>query len=576
MKIFIDALDKLETVFTVYDENYQILFANQAAKKARPMFFKAIDGGKSIWDATYDCFKNDYPYRSEEKLKLDTDRILRLQRSGEQYEVKGVNGMVYAMTHEKIDENRILGLGIDVSDIKNHQAELEKLASQNFILANTDQLTKLANRRHFTNVLEQGIAFAQDLYPEFHIGLIDLNGFKRINDTYGHAIGDLLLQEVASRFKSTISEGDFLARLGGDEFAVICRGNNRPDQLFNIGNDLCDVMRPHCWLDGNSIQLSASIGWSSFPKNGETVSDLLRKSDYALYQAKARRGGCSVVFTDEHEDSIRRQSTMNALLDNAPLEDELYIEFQPIHDTSNGSIMAFEALARWQSPVLGRLTPDEFIPAAENIGRINTVSQILLAKALELAKGWPPDIHLHFNLSAIDLSRVAFVSALVDIVEMSDFPGSNLIFELTETAILQNLNDLDDVFEILNRAGIRLSLDDFGKGYSSLSYLTQIPISILKIDKSFTERLRFDTDEEIVLETINYMCAKLGIDCIVEGVEDGLQVAQLKSIGLLNMQGYYFSKSLPVENVAAYILKQSHGEFSDDRKLRIQETSIAV
>ena len=557
LEVLVKALEPLGTSFSLYDNSQGLIFANQAAKESFPIFFEKLEQGYSFEDATRQNVIEQYPGMSAKKVEQYTRKLCEFHRTGVRYDAHGSQGSTIAVVHGKLDESTTLGVGIDVSELKNQQVELEKLAAQNFQLANIDQLTGLANRRYFIDVLESSIADCQINQSTFHIGLLDLNNFKRINDTYGHALGDLLLKNVSNRLKTILPEVACLARLGGDEFIVLCQNAMSNEELLALGNSICrSILKPYN-LDGNVVEVSTSIGWCSFPEYGETVSDLLTKSDYALYQSKEINKGLPVIFSSEHQQSIHRQSNLCFHLEKANIAEELYVEFQPIHNTITGRIIAFEALARWDNCDLGNIEPDEFIPLAEKIGCINRITEILLRKTLNFASDWPTDINLHFNLSGLDICKPLLISSLITIIKESKFATESLIFEVTETAVIDNLDGLSDVFELLQNAGIMLALDDFGTGYSSLSHLTRIPVGSLKIDKSFTDRFQPDSVEESVLKTIVYLCESLQIECIVEGVEDQAQVERLESIKLHNVQGFYFSKPIPLEMVSAYILRHN-------------------
>jgi len=554
IKIFIEVLERFGNVFAIYDQDYRLIFANKAAYEALPKYYEALEKGLSIQDATRRQIIFSAPQLSPDDVRKATTWYLKRQASGEQYETNGSDGRILTVTHERIDKHTILGLGIDTSEHKKQQEKLKALAAQNFILANTDQLTNLANRRRFIEILEDLMVRAKSEDTSFHIGLLDLNGFKRINDIYGHAVGDQLLKTVAKRMKKFINDKNGLARLGGDEFAIIYKEGANTDQLRSFSQSLFDIISQPNELAGNQIEVHASLGWSHFPTDGRSVSDLLRKSDYALYQSKSLKTDQAVVFTTEHENIIRQQSKICVQLENADLENELFLEFQPIHNTGNGTILAFEALARWNNEKLGILQPNDFIPLAERIGCISTLTKTLLNKALHTASLWPKNISLHFNLSGVDLGKTSLIEELIEITRESGFPLTSLVFEITETAMVDNFDGIADIFNIFDSAGVRIALDDFGIGYSNLIYLTRIPVKSLKIDKSFTENLRPQTHEETILKTMQFLCQNMGIKCIVEGVERLAQYELLKSLGLETMQGYYFTEPLSATDLPAYIL----------------------
>ena len=567
------ALEPLGTSFTLYDNSQGLIFANRAARESFSILFEILEQGFSFEEATRYNVIQQYPEMLEEDVEHLTNQLCEFHKNGVRYDAHGSNGRIIAVVHSKIDEHTTLGVGMDISELKNSQIELKKLVSQNFRLASLDQLTDLANRRHFIEILESVIADSQVDQSSFHIGLLDLDDFKRVNDTYGHGLGDLLLKNVADRLKAVLPEATCLARLGGDEFIILCRNVMNEEELVALGNKICCSIREPYDLDGNVVKISTSLGWCCFPKNGNTVTDILNKSDYALYQSKKMNKGLPVIFSNEHEQSILRQSNLCYHLEKADVEEELYVNFQPIHDILTGRIIAFEALARWDNCELGNIDPSEFIPLAEKIGCINKITQILLQKTLGFAKNWPKDIDLHFNLSGLDVCKPLHISNLVEIVKHSDFVTNLLVFEITETAVIDNLDDMSGIFECLKKSGIRLSLDDFGTGYSSLSHLTKIPVSSIKIDKSFTDRFLSDPIAESVLKTIFYLCQNLQVECIVEGVENQTQIKRLQSMNLNSVQGYYFSKPLSTDAISAYILRHN---FIDTKASDISKPNQAI
>ena len=554
LELFIQALDEVDILFMIFDEKQGLIHANSATKHSLPTFFEALESGSSLWEATFQAVSVRSPDEPFERLLRWTDRRMKMQLEGDSYEVTGRYGRIFAMTHHKLSPTTMLTFGINVSLQLKQKLDLQNMVDHTLGLANTDALTKLHNRRSFVEKLDTQISRFCKKERGFHLALIDLNGFKRVNDTYGHAVGDQLLESIGLRLSELTDDGDFAARLGGDEFAVFLGRQLNDEDLLRYGQAICDLLSEPHMIDQKRIRVSASIGWSTYPDNSETVSGLLRKSDHALYASKNKGGVCQTIFSAEHEGVLQRESAICYHLAVADLEQELFLEFQPIHDSANGSIRAFEALARWDSEALGRVHPDEFIPLAEQTGRISAITIILLRMALQTAKHWPRGINLHFNLSGVDLESHDFVLSLADIVKESGFPPNAMFFELTETAIIKNLDAIHKICEIFEQTGIRLSLDDFGKGYSSLTYLTRIPVSLIKIDKSFTERLVPGSPEESILEVMNQLCARLGLGCIIEGVEHAAQYNQLRKMGLATMQGYFFSAPLRAEELSAYVL----------------------
>lgn len=326
-------------------------------------------------------------------------------------------------------------------------------------------------------------------------------------------------------------------------------------------------------LSGNDIGVSGSLGWAAFPTDGRTASDLLRKSDYALYKSKHSDSSQAVLFSTYDEKLLRRESEVARQLETADLEDEFYLEFQPIIDSKTNTIAGLEALVRWDSPVLGLVSPVDFIPLAEKTGIISELTKIILKKALQNAIHWPKPIDMHVNISAVDLGKVHVMSELLNIVKRSAYPTESVIFEVTETAVVDTFENTSEIFELLDKNGVRLALDDFGMGFSGLSYLARIPVSCLKIDKYFTAELEPDSDNEKVLKTILYLCENLEINCIIEGVETRSQYEQLMSLGANHMQGFYFSESLNSRDLAAFILKFTQENILRHAPQRLIETT---
>lgn len=573
VRTFSEALERFGHAFAIYNKDYSLIFANAAAFKAMPSYFNALKQGKPIRDAIELQIRSAFPQMPDPDLDRLTDIFLERSRTNDSYEVAGEGGTVTKVTNHTLSEGLILGLGMDVTKLKNQKTKLETLANENYKLAITDQLTGLSNRRQFVETLERNITEHQSTNTKFFTGLIDLNGFKRINDIYGHAIGDSVLATIADRATSFLRNEAFLARLGGDEFAIIMQRPMSPAELLSFSENLCEALRQPQTFAGNNIAVSASLGWASFPKDGKTASDLLRKSDYALYQSKNSKSGKPVIFSEKDEKIMRRNSQISLELETANLEEELYLEFHPIHCGRHGKITAFESLARWNNATLGIISPVEFIPLAEKVGQIGHLSKILLKKSLKTAESWPKSIDLHFNLSAIDLGNSDQILDLIKIIKDSKFPRESVVFEVTETALINTFENISDVLNILSENEIRLALDDFGTGFSSLSYLTKLPVTCIKVDKSFTDRLTSQSDEEKVLKTIRYLCENLDINCVVEGVESQSQLDQLMSLKLELMQGFHFTKPLKIESLAAYLLNNTYEQLSRSGEAAIETLS---
>jgi diguanylate cyclase (GGDEF)-like protein len=424
------------------------------------------------------------------------------------------------------------------------QAITQKLSDDNFTLANIDSLTGLPNRRSFFSSLN-ALAEQDNGAGSFHMGLIDLDGFKQVNDIYGHSSGDLVLQEVGARLLALADPTMFFARLGGDEFGVIIQRRLSEAELDDLGQTLCaQLARPYT-VAGNTAELSGTIGWAGLPAVPISVAEIFERADAALYVGKESRRGTAVVFSAEHENRVRRASLVAQELKAANLEAELYLEFQPICNVRERCVVGFEALGRWRNPRLGLLRPDEFIRIAERTDLIRNVTEVLLRKALTEAANWPAEIYLSFNLSALDISSVARARRLLDIVREGPTAPGRVHFEITETAVTRDFRQARASLSSIKQAGCHVSLDDFGTGYSSLSYVHRLPFDTIKIDRSFVAEVDTDVASGKIIKSVLDLCRNLGLACVVEGVETEAQCEILTALGARVMQGYLFGRPAP-------------------------------
>jgi len=418
-------------------------------------------------------------------------------------------------------------------------------------LANFDALTGLPNRRSFFQSLNTLLASGQP----FDLALVDLDGFKPVNDVYGHAAGDAVLVEVGRRLSELCRDRGTVARLGGDEFALIVRGLTREGDIAAFSQNIRSSLMSPFALPSAQASLSGSIG---FVRHGEAgraapgASALLERADYALYQAKANRGAEAVVFDRCHEHNMHRLHRVEQALRDGNLDQELHVLFQPQFDLATSRTVAFEALARWNSPYLGDVPPDVFIRAAERCGMINELTLFLLGKALRAAEAWPENIRLAFNLSTRDLHSVQTVNRLCDAVRRSPIAPSRIEFEITETAMLGDLTQAQAALALIKALGIRIALDDFGTGYSTFNYLQTLPIDTLKIDRSFVAGLHKRQTRQIV-KTLIDLCENLDLDHVIEGVETDQERAILKEAGASCLQGYLFGKPMSETAIAGYL-----------------------
>lgn len=445
----------------------------------------------------------------------------------------------------------------DFEKMVNSQIETQRLSDENSQLAALDSLTSLPNRREFFRQLEHRLRQTAARGEPLAVGVIDLDGFKPINDLYGHTVGDRVLRTVSERLQDKASENMFVARLGGDEFGVILSGATDEAAVLAAGERICATLRiPHA-MPGIVANVSGSVGFALSPEAGKTAEVLYERADYALYHAKQNRRGHPVMFSTEHETEMRSHSLVEQCLRNADLDAELSLDFQPLFDVEQNRVIAFEALARWQSPELGRVSPGVFIAIAERTDFINVLTRTLLRKALHAACKWPEGIQVSFNLSTRDLISTESILHIINIVNSSGFDPRRIDFEVTETALMADFDQVQQSIAALKTLGARISLDDFGTGYSSLSYVHRLPLDKIKIDRSFVTGIETEKPSRDIVKAVVGLCRDLKINCVVEGMETESQADVLRGLGCKAMQGYFFGKPMPASAVLDFLAKQS-------------------
>ena len=340
LDVLLEAIDRLESVFAVYDKDFRLVYANESARQAWPHFYNGIARGESHFDAMKNEIKLQFPELPDAQIDEFTKFSLNVVRPGGKGELQTRDGRTYQTHHEKLGDAGTVGIGVDLTALKSHQNQLKELAKLNALLANNDELTGLSNRRHFTAELEKLIEQSKDNQDSFTLGLLDLDGFKQINDVYGHPVGDDLLKQVAQRLSQTLTDSCMLARLGGDEFGFVCTESTTPHQIQSVVDKLSGVLaEPYC-INGDQLSLSASIGVATYPDAADERSVLFKRADFALYHAKHHAKGSSVMFSQEHEERISRRAILDLTFREADWKSELYLEFQPIYETQTNQIRA--------------------------------------------------------------------------------------------------------------------------------------------------------------------------------------------------------------------------------------------
>ncbi|MCW1431216.1 EAL domain-containing protein [Novosphingobium sp. JCM 18896] len=435
-----------------------------------------------------------------------------------------------------------LRLELSQRDLAHKQSEAEVLIETNVALARTDPLTGLPNRRFFHDELERRLATAQS---SFAVALVDLDGFKPVNDTYGHAQGDSLLKVISERLRDFGSDCT-VARLGGDEFGILFNGD--AGQAAKAGQRLCEIIKRPVPLTGATVVVGCSIGIAGYPQAAHNAQDLLDRADFALYHAKDhRRGGC-VVFSSKLDGMIRSERAVESAFQIADLDRELAVAFQPVFSTRTHQVVAVEALARWTSPSIGVVSPERLIATSERAGMARRTTLKLFEKALAGAARLPAEIRLNFNLSAVDLADETTIAMILDELTLSPVDATRLVFEITENSLISDMTTTRRSLARLRAVGAKVALDDFGTGFSSLSSLHELPLDILKVDRSFAAQLADATGRRLV-SAIRGLAETLSLRCVLEGIETEQQLVDATAAGFDYAQGYLLARPGSIEDV---------------------------
>ncbi|MEJ6848227.1 putative bifunctional diguanylate cyclase/phosphodiesterase [Sinorhizobium fredii] len=411
-----------------------------------------------------------------------------------------------------------------------------------------DPLTGLGNAQQLRHrVCELAAERASDPAP-FTIGLANLDGFKPINDLFGPEAGDRILRQVAQRLRACVPEGATVMRTADDEFALVLPLVFERKSAEKLGQMLKEILSAPFDLGDRTVRLSASFGFAVYPFAGAEFEDLLKSADTALYRSKRRGRGQITVYSQEIAQEMKRATQLEQALRNAIIAEEIDVHFQPIVDLRSDGVVGFEALARWCDPEFGYVSPSVFVPLAEERGFIEALAEMLLRKAAQTALAWPKELFLSFNLSSAQLMDPATSGRLLAIVNQVGLDPRRLELEITETAVMADADVAQKIVSELRAAGVRVSLDDFGTGQSSLCRLRDFSFDKVKIDRAFVSRISADRASEHIVRAIVSMCEGLELEVVAEGIEDISEVLKLKALGCGMGQGYFYGK--PADAVA--------------------------
>nr|WP_244553374.1 EAL domain-containing protein [Nitrobacter vulgaris] len=446
--------------------------------------------------------------------------------------------------------------------------EQQRAETQIAFMARHDALTHLPNRLLLAERIEQAIAQA-GRGAGFSVLCLDLDNFKQVNDTLGHPIGDELLCAVADRLLACVREIDTVARLGGDEFAIIQAGTRDSNDVERLARRIVECIGQSYEFNGQRIVIGCSIGISLAPHDGSNGEKLLKNADLALYRAKAEGSGVWRFFETEMDESLQKRRALELDLRDAMTNGQFELVYQPIYNLKLEKICRFEALLRWRHPQLGLVSPEKFIPVAEEIGLIIRLGEWVIDQACQQAASWPDDIKVSVNVSSVQFRSPRLVEAFSSALMHSRLPAGRLEIEITESVLLTNSTETMATLHKLRSLGLRIAIDDFGTGYSSLSYLQSFPFDKLKIDQSFVHDLTSTEGSKLIVRAIVSLGKSLGMQITAEGVENIAQFDQAAAEGCDEVQGFFLSKPVSAPQVSSVIRKfeRRRGTSRSSRKL---------
>ena len=500
----------------------------------------------------------DYLFTSDRRPRVGREQYITL-RDGmidggtrRQMIVELISGHSIAITHQPMPDGGWIATHEDITDRRRADSHIRYLAHH-------DILTGLLNRAAFTEKLDDAVTRLHRHGACFAVFLIDLDRFKTVNDTLGHLAGDQLLREAGSRLKSLLTETDNLARLGGDEFAILLSAQGSPrEDSASLAARILTLMSEPFDIDGNPICVGASVGIALASEPTIQSYEILRMADLALYDVKENGRNHFCFYEAGMLSALRERRDLEHQLRLAISAEEFELHYQALIDVNTGQQKGFEALVRWPRSSGECMTPDNFIPLAEETGLIVPLGKWILRRACADAVNWPSHIKVAVNLSPVQLAHPELFQEIQRALCESALPPERLELEITETALFKNNEDCETLIRKLKTLGISIALDDFGTGYSSLSYLTMIPFDKIKIDRSFTMKMRERADCAAIVAAVVALGHNLNTQTVAEGVETEEDLAILRAAGVTLVQGYLFSKPCPASDLILDDISKRH------------------
>ena len=447
-------------------------------------------------------------------------------------------------TRRLIDANQ--RLKVEIADREESQARSQYLAYH-------DSLTGLGNRLLFKEQLEEALRDVSVTPHPLAVLFLDLDGFKAVNDTLGHSIGDLLLKSVAVKLRDLLPRTDRIARLGGDEFAILQIAAVQPASSISLAERIIEVVSQPCCIEGHDVTVGASVGIAVAHPGEMNTESFLKSADLAMYSAKSEGRGTYRMFDPEMDAIVQTRRILERDMRTALAQDGFRLYYQPLVNLQTKKVTAFEALMRWQHPERGSVPPSEFIPVAEEMGLIVQLGEWALRQACAEAMAWPDEICVSVNLSPLQFSKGNLVSTVMSALASAGLPASRLELEITESVLLEKSERNIAVLNQLRDLGVRISMDDFGTGYSSIGYLRSFPFDKIKIDQSFVRDLLVDEGSLAIVRAIAGLGVSFGMTTTAEGVETEEQMRCLNLEGCIEVQGYLYSKPVPASEIVALL-----------------------
>jgi diguanylate cyclase (GGDEF)-like protein/PAS domain S-box-containing protein len=532
------ALNNMSHGLCMVDRESRVIVANEQALRIFGLTPEDAEVGKDMRSILRKMVHDDVISRSEiDRLSQDlfhdaekTDFVVPLETKDRR--------AIEVTVHRMKDEGAVIVIQ-DVTERRNAERAIDRMAR-------FDAVTDLPNRRCFEEQLGITLRACRQAQDKVAVLFIDLDDFKQVNDSLGHARGDKLLVSIAERLQALVRPSDLVARWGGDEFAILQRPVSDDDRTAQLADEIIREIGRPVFVDGYEVIVGASVGSATAPSDGTTPEVILSNADMALYAAKGDGRGKWRRFERSMDAKIQIRRLIELDLRAAVANDGIEVHFQPIVNVATRKVASFEALARWNHPVRGRMSPGEFIPVVEELGLMEELGASVLRRACAACASWPGEISVSVNLSSSQFRGGRVEQTVLGALEAAHLSPERLELEITESILLDDRSATRNELESLRMRGVKISLDDFGTGYSSLSYLLTFPLDRIKIDRSFTIGLGIHERASILVESVALMSGRLGMNVLVEGVETEAQFRFIESLGTISeAQGFLFSPAVP-------------------------------